>query len=140
MAFSVQLDGLPTINDSAKIIFDIVISNVGNSYDSATGIFTVPHNGGYELTLHNMGRWTQVFTHIMRNQEILCTAYGVGTNEQGNNAFKTLKHAVYTGNKSNPKMTPKMDPSKFLNSPLFKIGLFEIFLSFLTFLHHHVPC
>ena len=63
----------------AKINFDNVISNVGNSYDSNTGIFIVPHNGTYDLTLRNMGRWTQVFTHIMRNEEILCTAYGVGT-------------------------------------------------------------
>ena len=72
-----------TYNDGDKVIFDNVTSNVGNGYDNVTGIFTVPHNGSYELTLRNMGSPGQIFTQIVQNDARLCVAHGTGINDQG---------------------------------------------------------
>ena len=73
-----------TFSSNQKVIFDNVISNVGNAYDNVTGIFTVPHNGSYELTLRNMGNSGGIYTDIVRDNTRECTAHGVGTNQQGN--------------------------------------------------------
>ena len=57
-----------------RVIFDNVISNVGNGYSGATGNFTVPHKGTYELTLTTMGTHTTA-ANIMRGENGLCQAY-----------------------------------------------------------------
>ena len=82
--FSVQLSSQTTFNNNQKVIFDNVISNVGNGYNDVTGIFTVPHNGSYELTLRNMGNSGGTYTDIVRDNTLECTAHGAGTNQQGN--------------------------------------------------------
>ena len=74
MTFSVQLSSQTTFNNNQKVIFDNVISNVGNGYNNVTGIFTVPHNGSYELTLTNMRTLGRIFTNIMRNGQWMCVA------------------------------------------------------------------
>ena len=84
VTFSVQLSSQTTFNNNQKVIFDNVISNVGNGYDNVTGIFTVPHNGSYELTLRNMGNSGGIYTYIVLDNVLQCTAHGAGTNQQGN--------------------------------------------------------
>ena len=83
VSFHVEMTNFVTYNDGDKVIFDNVTSNVGNAYDNVTGIFRVPHNGSYDLTLRNMGNPGGIYTDIVRNEAKLCRAHGSGTNDQG---------------------------------------------------------
>ena len=72
--FSARLVNQPTFSSGQRVIFDYVISNVGNAYDSDTGVFTVTYNGTYELTLTNHSQ-TKVATSIIGPGGRLCQAY-----------------------------------------------------------------
>ena len=72
--FSVRLSSEVSFSHDEKVVFDNVISNVGNGYDVTTGNFSVPHNGTYELTLTTMGS-TRASANIMRGEAVLCQAY-----------------------------------------------------------------
>ena len=90
VVFSVRLDDERTYDTNDKVIFDYVISNVGNAYDNVTGIFTAPYDGTYELTLTNIGLGKTV-TNIMWPGGWLCQAYAKEINVLGK--FK-LFHAI----------------------------------------------
>ena len=74
IVFSARLSGDVSFPLNGQVIFDNVISNVGNGYNSATGNFTVPHSGTYELTLTTMGTHATA-ANIMRGENGLCQAY-----------------------------------------------------------------
>ncbi|XP_060591216.1 uncharacterized protein LOC132746156 [Ruditapes philippinarum] len=47
----VSVDNLHNLGDHQAIIFDRVITNIGNAYHPHTGIFNVPVKGAYAITL-----------------------------------------------------------------------------------------
>ena len=51
MAFSVTLKDYTTFQASETIVFDDVISNLGNAYNNETGVFTAPYDGLYEFIM-----------------------------------------------------------------------------------------
>jgi hypothetical protein len=64
-----------------SFIFDVVIANLGNGYNKHTGVFIVPQDGVYVLTLTifpNSGTITSV--HILRNREVVGEIFGDMTN------------------------------------------------------------
>ena len=76
--FSARLNGEVSIDRDDKVIFDNINSNVGNRYNSTTGIFTVPYNGTFKLTLTTMGKSSGAPTNIMRADDTLCQALSKG--------------------------------------------------------------
>ena len=74
VVFSVRLSADIPFALNVKIIFDNVNVNVGKGYNVTTGVFTVPHNGTYELTLTVMGTHA-ASANIMRADNGLCQAY-----------------------------------------------------------------
>ena len=70
VAFTVHLSNRQTFNAGATVVFDKIISNVGNGYDNTTGFFTVSHNGTYDLTLKTMTlQDAQMYTYLMINEK-----------------------------------------------------------------------
>ena len=74
VVFSARLSGDVSFPLNGQVIFDNVISNVGNGYSDVTGNFTVRHNGTYELTLTTMGTHATA-ANIMRGEDGMCQAY-----------------------------------------------------------------
>ena len=75
VAFRAEIKVHADYDEDDIVIFDKITSNVGNGYNDVTGIFTVPYNGTYDLTLTNMGRLGAINTNLMRNQKRLCGSY-----------------------------------------------------------------
>lgn len=47
MAFTAAVTSTSTTWNSGTLVFDAIISNVGNGYNPRTGVFTAPMNGAY---------------------------------------------------------------------------------------------
>lgn len=47
MAFTAAVTTTSTTWNSGTLVFDAIISNVGNGYNPRTGVFTAPMNGAY---------------------------------------------------------------------------------------------
>ena len=67
VAFSARIMGIIQFNAGHKIVFNNVLSNVGNGYDSTTGIFTAPRNGTYTLTLVTMATGGEHYAQLRVN-------------------------------------------------------------------------
>ena len=59
--------GMIQFNADTKIVFNDVLSNVGNGYDSTTGIFTAPRNGTYTFTLATMAAGGEHYAQLRLN-------------------------------------------------------------------------
>ncbi|XP_035772014.1 complement C1q tumor necrosis factor-related protein 3-like [Neolamprologus brichardi] len=65
-------------NTETTLIFKRVVTNIGNVYNPATGIFTAPVRGVYnfELTLHGHGNNDNpTSARLFRNNELIFTAW-----------------------------------------------------------------
>ena len=83
MAFTFTLNTRYYFDADEAILFDVIISDVTNDYDVATGVFTVPYNGTYDLTLRTMTvQNTEIYTHLMINDQFVCKSHGKGSNLQ----------------------------------------------------------
>ena len=97
VAFTVALSARITFNVGDTVLFDVVLSDVSNGYDETAGIFTVPHNGTYDLTLRTMTvQNAEMYTNLMVNDERVCNSHGKGTNLQGQprSRFPFLKYVA----------------------------------------------
>ena len=83
VAFRAEIKVHAVYNNDDRVIFDEINSNIGNGYDSNTGIFTVPYNGTYDLTLTNMGRFGAINTNLMGNEKRLCGSYAKESHTMG---------------------------------------------------------
>ena len=79
----VQLSAHIRFNAGNAVVFESVISNVGNSYDNTTGIFTVPHNGTYTFTLVTMSRGGNHYASIAVNGVSIGQTHGIGSYQTG---------------------------------------------------------
>ncbi|XP_060606828.1 C1q-related factor-like isoform X4 [Ruditapes philippinarum] len=52
VGFNARLSSTKTVNTGNKVVYDTVITNQGEGYDSVTGVFTAPHTGLYFFTAH----------------------------------------------------------------------------------------
>ena len=70
MAFHVALSG--TQSAAGKVVFDKIISNYGNCWNSVTHTFKAPVKGLYFFTVTIMnGNKEQIYVKIMRGKSIL---------------------------------------------------------------------
>ncbi len=79
VAFSVHLLGDKKINLPAGsvVIYDQVVTNIGNGYNKHTGIFTVPTAGTYFFNIYFMSyNPSTTALGIFVNNEVQCTSYG----------------------------------------------------------------
>jgi hypothetical protein len=52
VGFNARLSLTKTVNTGNKVVYDTVITNQGEGYDSVTGLFTAPLTGLYFFTAH----------------------------------------------------------------------------------------
>ncbi|KAM6984716.1 caprin-2 [Aplochiton taeniatus] len=59
------------------IVFDLLHSNMGDMFDTATGRFTCPANGAYVFLFHVLKLAINVplYINLMRNEEVMVSAY-----------------------------------------------------------------
>ncbi len=88
VAFSVHLRGdkAVSLTGGSVVLFDQVLTNIGNGYNENSGAFTAPVAGTYFFTIYFMAGGTGKYAHlgIFVNGESKCTQYaegpyGVGT-------------------------------------------------------------
>ena len=89
ISFNVQLSGRLLFNGTEKIIFDDVISNIGNGYNSTSGISTVPPNGTYTLMLITNSIGSKHYAFITVNDKRLSLTYA-------GRSYRTGKLSIYT--------------------------------------------
>ena len=63
--FSAYLGPDVTASPGDVIVFNEIITNVGNSYDPATGVFTCPDSGYYVFDVHVMGQMDKIVGVLM---------------------------------------------------------------------------
>ena len=70
-------------NEVAK--FDKVWTNIGNGYDSSSGVFTVPRGGVYQFSCSAMtGNGKTLLLHLMKNDQRTVSLYpGTGGHNMG---------------------------------------------------------
>ena len=83
ISFSARLEGRISYNGGDKIVFPNVFTNVGDAYDSITGIFTAPHNGTYQFMVFSVGTTGTQFAWITVNGEQLALSHGRVSWSQG---------------------------------------------------------
>ena len=116
LMFNVKLTSRITITARHRVVFDNVTSNIGNGYDNVTGIFTVPYNRSYELTVTNMGTSGGMYTNILLNNGLrLCNAHGPISYAQGEMDVTSRTHK-YTSPTHTCRSTYTLEVS--LNSKL----------------------
>ncbi|XP_051885841.1 caprin-2 isoform X15 [Pristis pectinata] len=59
------------------IIFDLLLNNLGETFDFQLGRFTCPVNGTYVFIFHMLKLAVNVplYVNLMKNEEVLCSAY-----------------------------------------------------------------
>ena len=74
----------PAANSS--VLFNRVLTNVGNGYDQKTGVFTAPFSGLYTFHLHFMGGVHNDSTDLglYAGGEVIAVAFAEGENKDDN--------------------------------------------------------
>lgn len=80
MAFAVSLvpSGEQTFGpnrDEHTLVYTHVISNIGNAYNSATGIFTAPVKGVYHFQIYALSKTGTLGVRLKKNAENVNMAY-----------------------------------------------------------------
>jgi hypothetical protein len=80
----------------STIIFDHVITNIGDGYDNTTGVFTVPTTGLYVFpwTIETYGQLTEGALLINGKQEGLSKAHQKSSNYDTTTSFVVLNLTV----------------------------------------------
>lgn len=67
---------LQNIPSNSVVVYNTVVTNLGNGYDSSTGIFTAPSNGVYMFSWTNLcQRWKQFLTSLYLNEKLIARNY-----------------------------------------------------------------
>ncbi|CAG2204757.1 C1QL [Mytilus edulis] len=67
-AFSASLSTGKSFSGSTKVIFDKVWANIGDGYDSRSGIFTAPQSGVYQFSCTIMRNEKDVSVYLFQNE------------------------------------------------------------------------
>ncbi|KAG5266315.1 hypothetical protein AALO_G00229610 [Alosa alosa] len=80
-SFSVKTDKhIGPLKTDTTLLFDLVFTNVGNAYDTTTGLFTAPLKGVYQFNYHIFAGGDQGAGHgagakLFKNKDEVVTAY-----------------------------------------------------------------
>lgn len=91
VAFSAALTTTSTINAQQNVIFDKVITNVGNGYNKSSGKFTAPMKGLYfvSVTLFNFYHVSPTMELVQNDQNVV-DLYLDGSGHQNSGMSQTL--------------------------------------------------
>ncbi|XP_052087923.1 heavy metal-binding protein HIP-like, partial [Mytilus californianus] len=92
ISFSARLGtSMKDIDPWNTVVFDKVISNDGNSYNAATGIFTAPMAGTYYFTATIFTRWkSQLEMSLKVNEQNQMWMYPVAATTTGNTGTNSI--------------------------------------------------
>ena len=79
IAFYATLSAHTTLGQKQTIEFDQIITNIGNGYNSVSGVFTVPATGIYQFST-TMLKFTstenEIHTQLMQNNNVVGQNFG----------------------------------------------------------------
>lgn len=76
VGFSAGLTKMLKTNDTDLVVYDRVFLNMGNGYDSSTGVFTCPNAGTYAFLVHGVSTATsQLNLDIYRNNNYTVSVF-----------------------------------------------------------------
>lgn len=106
MAFAVQFKSdEPSygirLGERSTLKFDTVFINIGNGYDSHTGVFTAPVAGLYifSLTAMSTNRGAPLSLALKKNGATLATTWGQGREDPSDQDSRTLPTSLAKGDK-----------------------------------------
>lgn len=76
--FYVTLSSHTILHQTQRIEFDQIITDVTNSYNKITGVFTAPNDGlyHYSFTMFSLGGTNDLHAEIMQNHQVIGKNYG----------------------------------------------------------------
>ena len=83
-------------NAGHKIVFNNVLSNIGNGYNETTGIFTTPRNGRYTFTLVTMATGGEHYAQLRVNGVRQSVARGPAASGQVSGCSNTRRVPDFT--------------------------------------------
>ncbi|XP_061178742.1 uncharacterized protein LOC133187402 [Saccostrea echinata] len=113
---AVGFSGVMTVNasisDGSAVIYDKVITNVGNAYDATTGTFTAPIEGTYVFHFHALSHSDEeAWLELFHNNQYVVASYGytVGSYaDAGNSVLLHLKKGDTVKVKARPGTDVKL--------------------------------
>ncbi|XP_048238284.1 complement C1q tumor necrosis factor-related protein 4-like [Haliotis rufescens] len=77
VAFSAGLSHHQSLTGGQTVVYNRIITNVGNAYNPATGVFTCPISGAYVFQYHAMSRQdSTLYLELYLNDKYISSAYG----------------------------------------------------------------
>ncbi|CAJ1085914.1 complement C1q-like protein 4 [Xyrichtys novacula] len=113
-------------NSETTLVYQKVITNVGNAYNSSTGVFTAPYAGVYYFTFfqHAGGRPGTLLFLYKNNERMVQTQAHPAVNETAHNAGNAVFLQLQVGD----RVYVRMDP----NSHVYGSGYHTTFSGFLV--------
>ena len=89
VAFLAIMEASASVSSVSTILFDTVITNVGNGYNADDGMFTTPYDGIYQFSATMMtGQNGEIWSYFILNGKRIAFIYAHGTegrHDQGAN-------------------------------------------------------
>ena len=89
MAFSASASAEQEVNERQVIIFDNIVTNIGNHYQAAASVFTCPVNGLYQISVSPTSSDCETRCNVMRENDVIAStrAEEDGYNQSGVTVF-----------------------------------------------------
>ena len=96
MAFLSVMEGTVSVSAGSIVIFDSVVTNLGNGYNVDDGIFTVQYNGIYQfaatvMTKHN----GEIWSYFSLNGKRVAYIYAHGSDQRHDQGANTVILRLY---------------------------------------------
>ena len=87
-----------SVGVGGRVVYTDVVSNIGEAYNAANGIFTAPFNGTYSFAMTTMPSDNgEHFTQLVVNGDVQCTAYSEINKISGESLTSCMAYILHTG-------------------------------------------